>query len=161
MSTEYFCAVADRGAVRFVFRNDTLSSQRRTSFLQRRSLVRTLSYCLALLAVLLAVFSLTKPEHRPPSHRPPPSPLPDDDTVSLYPYRKPQSPTLLFKSGFEPGTILGPVTGTAPNSPEQSISGTDPSTGFTWPITAFSPNPGLDGIHIIPPYTSTDANSSH
>jgi hypothetical protein len=69
--------------------------------------------------------------------------------------------TLLFKSGFEPATTLGPVTGTAPLGPEQAIYGSDSSTSFTWPITAFNPNPGLDGIHIVPPHSSTDANANH
>ena len=72
-----------------------------------------------------------------------------------------QSPTLLFKSGFEQNTTLGPVTGNAPGSIEQTISGTDLSTGFSWPLLAFNPNPGLTGIHTIPYSGATDPLANH
>ena len=73
------------------------------------------------------------------------------------------SATLLFKSGFENNTTLGTVSGNAPNSIDQSISGTDTSTNFNWSSlwSQWSPNSGLVGLHLIPPHNATDALSSH
>jgi hypothetical protein len=73
----------------------------------------------------------------------------------------PPNAQLLFKTGFESGTTLGPMSGTAPNSIYQSFSGTDTTTGFSWPLMIASPNPGLTGIHTIPYSGSTGALANY
>ncbi len=71
--------------------------------------------------------------------------------------------TLLFKSGFENDTTLGGVSGNAPNSIDQTISGTDQSTGFAWSSlwSLWSPNHGLVGLHLVPYSGSSDPLASH
>jgi hypothetical protein len=54
------------------------------------------------------------------------------------------NPKLLFKSGFESWANLGPVSGGY--SQYQYIQGTDSSTGYTWPVKAWSPSPLLSGL---------------
>lgn len=54
------------------------------------------------------------------------------------------TPTLLFKSGFESAVSLAPVSGGF--SQYQYIQGTDNSTGFTFPIKAWSPSAALSGL---------------
>ncbi len=66
---------------------------------------------------------------------------------------------LLFKSGFENNTILGPTPGNGPNGFFQSITGTDTSTSFTWPLSAYSP--AQTGIHLDPQSGNTDPYTSH
>jgi hypothetical protein len=51
---------------------------------------------------------------------------------------------LLFKSGFENFVYLRPVSGGY--SQYQYIQGTDNSTNYAWPVTAWSPNPLLTGL---------------
>jgi hypothetical protein len=60
------------------------------------------------------------------------------------------SARLLFKTGFEGTTTLGSVSGNAPDDSFQLFSGTDTTTGFSWPINVGNPDPGLTGIHAIP-----------
>jgi hypothetical protein len=81
--------------------------------------------------------------------------------VPLGLFAQSNGPTLLFKSGFEKNTTLGPVTGIAPDSIEQTLGGTDLSTGFSWPLLVFNPNPGLTGIHLIPYSGATDPLANH
>jgi PKD repeat protein len=67
---------------------------------------------------------------------------------------------LLFKTGFE-GITLGPMSGTAPDSIFQTFSGTDTTTGFSWPLMVGNPNPGSTGLHTIPDSTSSGALASY
>ena len=53
-------------------------------------------------------------------------------------------PKLLFKSGFESAVNLAPVSGGF--SQYQYIQGTDNSTGYTWPVKAWSPGTALSGL---------------
>jgi hypothetical protein len=62
----------------------------------------------------------------------------------------PQSPQLLFKTGFEGTTTLGDISGNAPLAIFQSFSGTDTTTGFSWPLNVGNPFPGATGILTVP-----------
>ncbi len=66
---------------------------------------------------------------------------------------------LLFKSGFGGNVTLGPEPGNGPKGYGQAITGTDQSTGFSWPIAAWSP--AHSGLHLDPMSGSTDPYSSH
>ena len=67
-----------------------------------------------------------------------------------------QPATLLFKSGFENNTSLNVLTGPPPaGSPAgtsdayQYFSGSDASTGFSWPMNLWGTNPIATGLHLI------------
>jgi hypothetical protein len=69
--------------------------------------------------------------------------------------------TLLFKSGFEPGTTIGSVVDGG-QSGFQYFSGTDKSSGFSWPMN-WTPNSASEtGTHNIyyTPWPSGDTSPS-
>jgi hypothetical protein len=66
--------------------------------------------------------------------------------------------TLFFKSGFENSTKQSPVPARAvgPTGNNQSFSGTDLSTVFTWPIGAY--NAYTSVLHLVPWNGSSSEN---
>jgi len=64
-----------------------------------------------------------------------------------FPPRTARRAVLLFRSGFDGEIQLAPISGKY--STYQEIRGTDSLTNFTWPLTAFNPNPQLTGIQIV------------
>jgi hypothetical protein len=70
------------------------------------------------------------------------------------------APGTPFASGFENNTLLSPVpAGNGPSGVFQSLSGTDTSSGYTWPFNGW--NSGAFGVHIDPANGDTSPYASH
>lgn len=65
----------------------------------------------------------------------------------------------VFKSGFENNTTIGPDNGFGGSGFFQSVTGTDTSTGYTWPLNLWGAQ--QMGIHLDPEDGYTDADTSH
>ncbi|MEO8053456.1 MAG: hypothetical protein ABI833_23905, partial [Acidobacteriota bacterium] len=89
---------------------------------------RGIGVAISALSVLLLVLLFAQAAHEFQTATPAPDP----------------NANLLFKSGFEDSSYLLPVLGGF--SQYQYILGADNSTGYTWPVRTWSPNPLLTGL---------------